>query len=123
MYDHTEYLEYVRLENPEDLPHVEQMLSALDRYARSSGRDGVGDFLQGVILGDLDTSVAHADATNQRYLALYMRYCYNQLPSELVNLLKPVARVLKARLFGCGEPLTRAKVEEAVEAFVAVLDS
>ncbi|KKN73533.1 hypothetical protein LCGC14_0399750 [marine sediment metagenome] len=116
MYDHTEYLAYVRQVDLTDVDHVNDMLNSLDRYAKSGGRKGVGDFLQGVILGDLERASAHADDTNRKYLALYMRYCFNQLPGELVLLLRPLADVLRDRLGNKKRPLKKTEVRQAAEA-------
>ncbi len=116
VYDHTEYLEYVRSVDPADVESVGYMLKRLDRYVMSGGKEGVGDFLQGIILGDLELAAGHADDTNKRYLALYSRYCYNQLPGELVLLLRPLSRVLRGRLFG-DKPLTKTDIQEAAEEF------
>ncbi len=116
MYDHTEYFEYVRRVDPNDVDHVNDMLNSLDRYAKSGGRIGVGEFLQGIILGDLERAGAHADDTNRKYLTLYVRYCFNQLPGELVLLLRPLSDVLRDRLGNKKRPLKKTEVRQAAEA-------
>ena len=117
MYDHTEYLTFVNTVDPVDVDDVNHTLSKLDRYVKSGGTESVGDFLQGIILGDLELATSHADDVNKKYLAMYLRYCFNQLPSELVLLLQPLSRVLRDRLFAGKPPLTRTEVRQAAGTF------
>ena len=121
VYDHTEYIEYVRTRDPDDTAEVNAMLNHLDRFAKSGGTEGVDDFLQGIILGDLELAVGHADDVNRKYLALYVRYCFNQLPGELVLLLRPLSLVLRDRLGDSKHPLTKTDVQQAAEEFDGIL--
>ena len=118
MYDHTEYLKGVSVD---DIEHVDFMLTRLDQYVESGGRDGIGDFLQGIILGDLQRAVEHADDTNRKYIPLYVRYCYNQLPSNLVMIGRPVLNALQTFLFDKKQPLTRKQVRRIVPTVVSAL--
>ena len=89
MYEHKLYLDGV---DPEDRDHVEHMLSKLDKHCQIGG--GLGDFLRALIVGDLHGACAHADGTNIKYLRMYSKYCYNQLPGHRSNLARPVLRAL-----------------------------
>ena len=122
MFDHTTYLAEVETANPADVGHVDFILGKLDGYVRSEGREGVGDFLQGIILGDLHRATGYADGTNKKYIALYVQYCYNQLPSDLVMLGRPVLDLLRTFLFDKEKSLTREQVQDATQAFASALE-
>ena len=53
LYDHTETLKHVELQ---DVGHVAKMLAKLDAYARTEGSAPLGRFLQAVVIGDLLTA-------------------------------------------------------------------
>ncbi len=91
MYKHGAYLDEVA---SEDRDHVGRMLTRLDEYCQGTGI--LGDFLSAIIVGDLHRAVGHADGTNVKYLALYSKYCYNQLPLLSQDLARPLFRALYA---------------------------
>ena len=90
MYEHAKYLEQV---DEEDLSHVDHMLCKLDAYCQAG--ESLGDFLRALIIGDLHGACAHADGTNIKYLRLYSKYLYNQLPGDKTNLVRPIVRVIE----------------------------
>jgi len=57
-----------------------RMMEPLKRYVQRGTIPG--DFLQKVICNDLKGAIAHADEENLNCLAVYVRFFYNQCPSE-----------------------------------------
>lgn len=68
MFDHTE--EYSMI--------PEETLKAIDDWV-ISGKDP-GDFLFGMLSGDLDKACAHADGTHRLLIFYINKYCYNEIP-------------------------------------------
>ncbi len=57
-----------------------RMMPALQRYVELGNIPG--DFLKSVICNDLKGAVAHADGENLECLPVYVRFLYNQCPSD-----------------------------------------
>jgi hypothetical protein len=117
MYDHSWYLGEVRKADGLDVPHVEHMLDKLDAHCKEG--KALGDFLRCVLIGDLHGAVAHADGTNVKYLRLYSKYCYNQLPSEHQNIARPLMQILHDAF--CRQMLTRDIVDATAGVFRSTL--
>ena len=116
MYNHQKY---IALAEVEDIPHVADMLRRLDVYAKNEGQAPLGSFLTALVIGDLSEAVGQADDCNKKYLQLYVRYIYNELPLDFMNLGRsPLAAIRHQMAIG---PVTRARVTEATEAFRVAL--
>ena len=59
---------------------VEYMAAGMERYVRLGIEPG--GFMKAVLCNDLHEAVSRADATNQRNLAAWVKWCYNNLPNE-----------------------------------------
>lgn len=56
------------------------MMCGLERYVERGVKPG--HFLQKVISNDLAGAVSHADSSNIELLPVYVRFLYNQCPSD-----------------------------------------
>lgn len=112
---HIETLNYVEMD---DVPHVEKMLTKLDAYASSDGKavHSLGNFLMALVIGDLFRAVCHADTINLKYLDLFVKYVYNDLPGTHVHLAGEPLRAIR-KVMWKHVVLTRAMVDDATRAF------
>lgn len=117
-YDHSWALRTVA---KKDQAHVEHMLTKLDKYAKSGGKEGLGDFLTALVLGDLLEAVAHADDVNGKYLQQYAQYIYSRLPGTHVNLGRGVFQAIRRVRAAASVPISREMVDRAAAIFEAQL--
>lgn len=119
-YNHSWMLQQVA---EADWACVDYMLTKLDEYAKSGGKEGLGDFLTALVYGDLTEAVAHADGTNVKYLPQYVRYVYNRLPSTHVNLGRAVFQAIRRVQAATSVPISQEMVKHAAAVFEAQLQS